>query len=221
MRSIRTLITMMLMGLIFSNAPAGIVAAQATNSTNEPTIDQFVELILAEEVTVPEVDAFLKRLDEAQYEKFLEVFTESVGVDKEELQQEADEYNQITSPDKSLPGENPRTSAPGAVWTEIIENTWTVSVNGPFSLFWYEDRNCDDDSSDNEYVFYYEFPANPPEGIRWTTTSAQVYSAFAVYNWNLLGFGYDFDEVRLCIGDRGVTLAGGPDVVRRTVYIHR
>jgi hypothetical protein len=221
MRSIKALITLILLGVVFSNTPAGVATAKIMNSTNEPTIDEFVDLILAEKITVPEVDAFLKGLNETQYEEFVKVFAERVGVDKKELQEEADEYNQITSPDKSLPGENPRTAAPNAVWNDTIENTWTISVNGPFSLFWYEDGNCDGDSSDNEYVFYYGFPSSSPESIRWSTTAAQVYAAFAVYNWNLLGFGYNFDEVRLCIGDSGVALAGGPDVVRDTVYIHR
>jgi hypothetical protein len=132
MRSIKALITLILLGVVFSNTPAGVATAKIMNSTNEPTIDEFVDLILAEKITVPEVDAFLKGLNETQYEEFVKVFAERVGVDKKELQEEADEYNQITSPDKSLPGENPRTAAPNAVWNDTIENTWTISVNGPF-----------------------------------------------------------------------------------------
>ncbi len=45
MRSIKALITLILLGVVFSNTPAGVATAKIMNSTNEPTIDEFVDLI--------------------------------------------------------------------------------------------------------------------------------------------------------------------------------
>lgn len=221
MRWIRELAVIILLGVLSINVSLRVSAADSINSINEVDTEEFVELIVTERITVPDVAVYLKNLDESQYQEFVRIFTERVGINRAEIQQEAAKYTTILSQDELLSAEAEVILAPGAVWAEVVENTWTWDINGPFSIFWYEDWGCDDDPADKEYVFYYAFPSNPTSELRWTTTSAQVYAAFAVYNWNLLGFGYNFSEVRLCIGDNGVGLAGGPDKVRDTVFVHR
>ena len=74
----------------------------------------------------------------------------------------------------------------------------------------YEDRTCDGDDADSDWVF--SFPvSNPiPEKLRWSTSSPLVYVAFHVaYQGKLLGFRLNSDHVGLCIGQTGVTAAGG------------
>ncbi len=115
-----------------------------------------------------------------------------------------------------------QTQAAGSAWGQNIENVWTWNYpNKLFSTGVYVDWLCDDDSSDMEYVFYYPFPSVAPSSVRWTSVSSQVYLAFmAAYGGNLLGFGYSYGEVRLCIGDRGVAAAGGAAKVKSSIFVH-
>lgn len=169
-------------------------------------LERFVESAMTEQVAVEEAQAIYESLNDAEQGVITEILKEQLRTEEQ----------------SQLAADGPAQAA-GSIWTEYIENVWTDGLP-PGSVFGasaYVDWNCDDDPTDKEYVIYYPFPAVSPAGIRWTTTSSQVYLAFMVaYGGNLLGFGYHHGEARLCIGDKGVALAGGPLKVQSTVFLH-
>lgn len=176
-------------------------------------LEAFVEEALHDRISAIDAQATYESLDDSQREivhRLVEAKTSTSLV--------ADDDDDV--PGQATPGLDPQ--AAGAKWQQPIENVWTYNYQGKvFSTYSYVDWNCDDDPSDKEYVFYYPYPSIAPSALRWTSTSAQVYLAFmAAYGGNLLGFGYNYGEARLCIGDKGVFAAGGAAKVQSSIFVH-
>ncbi|MFO0591269.1 MAG: hypothetical protein U0441_27225 [Polyangiaceae bacterium] len=174
-------------------------------------LEAFVDAALQERITPAETEATYESLDQSEREivrQFLETKTSTT----------------LARPDGEGLHDAPPlgTQAAGANWQQPIENVWTYDYPAKvFSTFSYVDWYCDDDPSDKEYAFYYPYPSASPSLLRWTSTSSQVYLAFMVaYGGNLLGFGYNKTETRLCIGDNGVFAAGGEAKVKSNVFVH-
>ena len=81
-----------------------------------------------------------------------------------------------------------------------------------------ENWTCDGDSSDLDYQF--NFPMywyGDPDLIRWWTWDPWIrwlWSQTWVYGGNLLGYNLCYHPKYLCIGQWGVTAAGGPTIVK-------
>jgi hypothetical protein len=68
--------------------------------------------------------------------------------------------------------------------------------------------------------FYYPIYSGNPDGLRWTTTSAQVYLVFmTAYGGNLNGFARSWHHAQLCLGAGSVAAAGGQEHVKAKVYL--
>lgn len=227
------LITAIILAIVLS-ASIGIPSASAKVSSQSTTtlsksastltqadFQSVVELMVTERITVPEAANFISKLNPEQLRRFEGIFCARLGVQCADLKQDMT-IHPVKSVSRGLGVPGNELMAPGAAWADVIENVWTWNYNPKiFAHGWYEDWTCDDDPSDKEFVFVYAIGANPVGTLRWTTTSPLVYGAFGVaYGWNLLGFGYNFNEVRLCIGDRGVAAAGGQGHVASTVFVH-
>jgi hypothetical protein len=224
------LFALTLIGLLCVSTGLSSASAQSTDWAdrvlNKPAasitngdITQFVDLIVTEQVTVLQTESFMKRLSPTQNQVFTQALSSRVGVDLQALRQENEQLAQITNPTVI---EDPITDSPGALWRETVENAWTSQGLNPFAVAWYEEPLCDlKGDGGTDFVFVFAQSANPLDTLRWTTTSPRVYATFiAAYGGgNLIGFGFTFDEVRLCIGDGGVNAAGGAQHVADSVFV--
>jgi hypothetical protein len=203
-----------------SNQSTAALSKPASTLT-QADLELVADLMVMERITVPKAANFISKLNPEQLRRFEEIFCARLGVQCSELKQDMT-VQPVRSGSSGLGAAGDQLMAPGAAWADVIENVWTWNYNPKiFAHGWYEDWNCDDDPADKEFVFVYAIGAHPVGTLRWTTTSPLVYGAFGVaYGWNLLGFGYNFNEVRLCIGDRGVAAAGGAGHVGSTVFVH-
>jgi hypothetical protein len=88
-----------------------------------------------------------------------------------------------------------------------------------FCTFVEEDWNCDGDPSDRDYDFLFPMPwYGNPDYLRWKSNNIYVALMFRLlYGGNLLGHDLCNYSKWLCIGDRGVTAAGGPTQVRNSL----
>jgi hypothetical protein len=105
---------------------------------------------------------------------------------------------------------------------QVIE--YEPAAGGTAAWRFWVDWTCDGDPGDQEYVFqYYPSWSDSPDDVRWFTYNAWVYYAFLVsYRANLLSIDACSPGIYLCIGDRGVWLAGSPYLVSTSVLIaHR
>lgn len=100
------------------------------------------------------------------------------------------------------------------------------NYNGSFPYFngvigrYSNQYSCDDDP-DTGHIFVFSHDANSLSRLRWNTSDSWIYTTFhSIYGGTLRGFGYNFLDVRLCVGDRGVSVAGGPDYVAARLYVH-
>ncbi len=103
-----------------------------------------------------------------------------------------------------------------AALVNIIERAWfslgyrVVSVNS-----WWVDSWCDDDPSDQDYLFYYVTPApvSNPDGLRVFSADLLVDAMLAWYQlWygGVNGFGVtEYNFAKICLGDTGVAMGGG------------
>ena len=107
----------------------------------------------------------------------------------------------------------------GSCTQPVEEGAPTGGVS--FCTFVEEDWNCDGDPSDREYDFLFPMPwYGNPGYLRWRSNNWQIAWAFRIiYGGNLLGHDLCNYSKWLCIGDRGVTLAGGPTQVRNSLEL--
>lgn len=191
-------------------------------------IEEVVNLAFDEKTAVPDLQAFYERLNDEQKKLFAYYVSQKAGIDFTKSPN-APNLPSATRPplDKGAAArprqlsDNPTTLLIG-VRTQNIENVWTWTINGPFADYYYNDPNCDENGDpDSDFVFRFSLQSSNPDGIRWTTTSALVYSVFQVaYGGILKGFAYNFSETRLCIGPDGVSAAGGANHMRNGVFVH-
>jgi hypothetical protein len=218
MRSCRFLTVLVLLAVLMSNVVSGVSAQEkggqsilnkSASQIEEVDLEQFVDLIFAWQVTIPQVKMLYERLDTAQQQTFKNIVLARFGgkADSKPILVESAGIN----------------APPGVKWAQTIENVWTWGKppGSSWPYTWYTDAYCDDDPSDNEYVFVYSFNSSNPDGIRWTTDNPAFYSyALAAWGGNILGYGYSFNEARLCVSDGSVNLTGGVGVFMATTFIH-
>jgi hypothetical protein len=79
-----------------------------------------------------------------------------------------------------------------------------------------ENWSCDSDPTDKDYDFWFSmWWFGDPDLIRWWSDNWWIRTVFCtVYNCNLLGPELCSERKHLCIGEVGVTAAGGPTFVR-------
>jgi hypothetical protein len=235
MRKIQLLSVLALLALLLSAGVNAMLAQepppQDVDSLNLPGLDgpvskwteadlrQFVALAVDERITVPEAQNIWKQLTEEQKEKVGELLAIKVGIQPDEWQRFV-QSNKVT-----LRGFTPL-GFPGEIWREPIENIWTWGYppGTTFATSYWDSPYCDDDPSDHDWAFWfyqpYEWYSRNPSGLRWTSTSVQVYLAFMIaYGGNLNGYSFNWNEARLCIGTTGVSAAGGPDNVKNNVFL--
>ena len=114
-------------------------------------------------------------------------------------------------------------------WTQLVERVPFSAVFRPLvSSFYYftNDTICDDDPTDTDYIFIYGFPApmTNPDALRvfssnWLVDSMLVY--YQVRNGGLKGYGDTTNPyVQICVGDTGVSTAGGANNVKNNMKTH-
>jgi hypothetical protein len=79
-----------------------------------------------------------------------------------------------------------------------------------------EDWQCDGDPSDKDYSFrFFMFWLGDPDLMRWWSDNWWIRKVFSIlYGGNLLGYELCSIPKYLCIGEGGVTAAGGPTFVK-------
>ncbi len=176
-------------------------------------IEKVFDAIAGNRIDVENLAVFMGKLDHHQRDAMRLLLAERANIDVRAF---APNDASTTQPEFS--------TRLAYTYVETIENVWTWDYNPKiFASFYYQDRNCDGDPNDNEYVFYYPVSTSSSTkgNLRWTTTSPLVYAAFSLaYGGNISAFGTSWSEVRLCIGDNGVSAAGGAGHVASTVFIH-
>ena len=204
-----------------SNPPSNSVPVvvsiidKAGGDITNADLAKVVDLIMTNQITVEQLARFMAKLDKQQLETMRVLLSDRAGITIQSVDSKrADAMGTPLG----------RQVAASFAYVETIENVWTWNYNPKiFAGFWYQDGLCDGDPSDNEYVFYYPIStsASTKGNLRWTTTNPLVYAVFSVaYGGNLSAFGYNYSEVRLCIGDNGVAAAGGAYAVGTSVFVH-
>ncbi len=188
------------------------VLSKSPKNVGSTDLSLIVDAALANEISVEQLAKFMSSLNKQQYATMRSLILARLDVS---VPVESAKVNS----DSLQPQPKALTSY---AYVETIENVWTWNYNPKiFASFYYNDANCDGDSTDMDYVFYYPVStsAATKANLRWTTTNAAVYAVFmAAYSGNLSAFGYSYSEVRLCLGS--AAYAVGLDNVANSVFIH-
>lgn len=167
---------------------------------NDIELQKFVNDSFANAITVEEADEFFASLTSNQKEKVIELVDLRIQQTVERLKSEELNTNPVRA--QAIP--------PDVVWTQDIEYN-----NAPYgttaNTFYRDWLECDGDENDADYIFVYSnySGAQNPDGIRYTVTSASVRAALGYGYVNLKGFGYSYNEVKLCVGPSRVESSGG------------
>jgi len=107
----------------------------------------------------------------------------------------------------------------GSCTQPVEEGAPTGGVS--FCTFVEEDWNCDGDPSDRDYDFLFPMPSyGNPDDLRWRSNNWWVgFVLRSAYPQGLLGHGLCNYSKWLCIGEWGVTFAGGPTQVRNSLEL--
>lgn len=231
----------LLTGVFISAANAQVVGFAANDQTtttglsanpmqwSDGDLPQLVDLAVAERITVPELQAIWDQLSPEQREQVGFDLAAKVGMSANEWTNISLSDGQVGSQlSDVVPSRN--TFEPefaGEIWRQFIENRWTNGQppGSTFARMYFDSPLCDDDPSDHDWTFLfdrsYEWYSRNPDGLRWTTSSSQVYLAFmAAYGGNLNAYSFGWNEARLCLGTGGVNAAGGTDKVKSAVFLH-
>ncbi|MDP2789759.1 MAG: hypothetical protein Q8O51_01390 [bacterium] len=175
---------------------------------------QIAHWLIAEK---PEVSGLkeLELLPDSIHLQILKAGMVELGVNQDTAQQVVSAISLDDSKRASI------TAAAGSC-QQVIE--YEPCAGGTSAWRFWVDWYCDGDPKDAEYVFqYYPSWSDSPDDVRWYTYNAWVYYAFLIsYRANLLSIDACSPGIYLCIGDKGVYLAGSPYLVSTSVLIaHR
>ncbi|MBV9787624.1 MAG: hypothetical protein JOZ51_05595 [Chloroflexi bacterium] len=200
------------------------VAVNAANKTPKKLdLEQFIDDVLNERISPDEVLAIKASLTPAQEKQAWHFFyakvkpVEHTKEQKEALKREVEAEEQAALPaqgDASI-----QACDPGAVpdcWRQMIEEAATAG-GGSGSQGYYTNALRCDNQEDIDYIFGFWYDASNPDSLRWYSTSSQV--AWVLGDLN--GYGLSNTEVRLCVGDGSVALAGGADWIKQTIFVKR
>lgn len=111
----------------------------------------------------------------------------------------------------------------GMPWRQLIELPWIFSYSSVGSNGWWEDRYCDGSGTDPDidYTFRFQFSSavSNPDAMRSNRYPGAVnieamLSYYQVANGGIDGRGNTASgTVYVCLGQNGVTTAGGPTIV--------
>ncbi len=180
-------------------------------------LQKLVNLAAEEGINVEELAAVIDSFSEAEMETFSELIATKAEIPLQEWRAHSAKHRTKRKNQKQ------RSLRRGDWWQQFIENAWVWwwPQGHAYPNSYWQDKNCDGDSSDNEYVFRYDVNTSNPNSLRWTTDSPLVYAAFmAAYGGEILGYSHDEGVAYLCIGDKGVWAAGGPWLVKATTFLH-
>lgn len=200
-----------------------IAVNAASKTPKKLDLEQFIDDVLNERISSDEVMAIKASLTPAQEQQAWDFFYAKVKpVEHTREQQEALMRDTAEEEAAALPIQgDPSIQAcdPGATpdcWRQIVEKAATAG-GGSGSQGYYTTVNRCDRIDDIDYVFGFWYDASNPDSLRWYSTSSQV--AWVLGNLN--GYGLSNTEVRLCIGDNRVFLAGGADWIKQTIFVKR
>lgn len=171
-------------------------------------LEGFVEAALANEITVEEADEFFFNLTDEEKEQV-------IALTEEQLQPPSNESGDgQESPSPGGSGVGIQAIPPDVVWRQDIE--YSSRSDGRPADYYNRDRfECDgsQQSGDEDYDYIFFYPnyngAQNPDGIRYTVTSASVRAALGWGSKKLTGFGFSYNEVRICVGPWRVQGSGG------------
>jgi hypothetical protein len=237
MRKVKLLSMFMLLTMLASFMPGVAMAQQGASAEIPPPpnvselngppdqlsnadLKKFVDMAFAERITVSQATVFYERLTPKQKATVSDLVAIRANVHLDMWRQASESYqkqivNAAITPDATLSSE---------VWRQYIENIWrSRDSSSRYASSYYEDTFCEgglDPDPDGDWVFRYSITSFNPDGLRWTSDSAQVYLAFmTAYGGMLNGFAYNWYEARLCLGATGVLAAGGPDNVKAKMWL--
>jgi hypothetical protein len=216
--------------LIAEESFAGLVIPElevTPDEASENDLEKFVELAFNEQITVLQTQKFYESLTDQQKEMVSNFVAIKADIPLEEWERERESYQSAFAPVSSETLRNQSSTLSTELWRQPIENTWTTGYppGHAFAAFYYIDPYCEggpNPDPDDDWMFYFPISYSMnPDGLRWTSDSAQVYLAFmTAYGGDLNGFAYTWEQVRLCIGTGGVTAAGGPNNVSNNLFVH-
>ncbi len=192
-------------------APAPPSAGQVTRSE----IQDFVDQLYANKLTVDDVKAFHARLTDSDRDTLGELTAAKVGMSKERWQAIRDESQAAAAkPSVVKPLEDGQ-----KLWQQMIPVG--TGGEGTYAATYWQDALCDGDASDNETVFYYNMSYGQDQSrLRWNSYSPIVWNTLATfYPGGLLGFSYSWATVQLCLGD-AINLCGGAEGIKNNLFLY-
>lgn len=144
---------------------------------------------------------------------------EERGIAKEKLREEVDK-------NKPTAETNTTRTLASIAWRQTIELPWIYSSSSVGSNGWWEDRYCDTTGSgvtdaDLDYTFRFQFSTavSNPDAMRSNRIYGMVNIEAMLAYYQLANGGVDgrgntsSGTVTVCLGQNGVTTAGGPTAV--------
>lgn len=133
-----------------------------------------------------------------------------------------DKLREEVEKDKESKANVTRTMA-GIAWRQLIELPWIFSSSSTGSNGWWEDRYCDGNGTDPDidYTFRFQFSSavTNPDALRSNRVPGMVNIEAMLSYYQLANGGIDgrgntaSGTVTVCLGQNGVTTAGGPTAV--------
>ncbi len=204
-----------------STSSALFSATACVGQGTDKQIQALARLIIAKQVSKEARDCY-QALSDTGKARVFEAMGIQRGISVDELRKEAlEDTLSFTSRGQATPLDQN--------WTQLIERAWwaykreVVSVSG----VWWNKTICDNDPSDVEYIFSFQFstPVNDPEALRTISSHLGVDSMLIWYQIRYGGtkeFGHTARErVYECIGDSAVEAAGGVEAVRDHLKMFR
>lgn len=179
-----------------------------------------MNLVFEEKISVPHLRAILDQLNPAQSERMGDLVAVRAGIPSDQWRKfKADRLTNNNS--VSSLSINPTWPGPTALWRQFIERG--APAAGTRARQYWQSQWCDWPEPDMDWEFDFSMWYNQnPDSLRWDTTSPQVAFAFwFAYGNNLSGYAHQWNQVRLCLGEIGVSLADGPAQVQAAVFIHQ
>lgn len=237
MRKIK-LISVLVSVALMLNVWPGVSMAQDDTPPTIPGLDvppsklrktdlqKFVDLAFSESITVPQAQAFYEQLTSMQKDVVSDLVATKADIPLDEWRQAKKLYKQESVSqlsDTSYVGIS-ESLLIAEIWRQPIE-PYTGIVTAPVTaLAYWTDYYCENASPpdpDTDWIFYFSMTYSMnPDGLRWYTSSSQVWLAFiGAYGGNLNSYAYYWNSVYVCLGTTGVSAAGGASNVRNNLSL--
>jgi hypothetical protein len=194
-------------------------------NASDEDLRKVAEQIFSERVRPQFVQLLYEALDSDKRYVITERLAELANVSLDEIEKEGPKDKQIIPQDPGSIGQERRQS--GEVTTLNLGPPYNVQMphgtGNPtvtISSHW-SSSTCDHDPSDSDWVFFANRPQTVhPTSMRWYSTSSHVTWALNwAYGGNLSTYGFHSHQINICLGDKGVLLAGGANNVRNNLRV--